>query len=371
MKWLNLLLPLTLLLGSCSLLVDFDDDQSLKEKICDDNLDNDGDGRTDCEDQDCWNAEECTGPNVNNMNNVFGPEICDNRIDDDGDGDIDCADPDCFSVEGCNNPGEIDCGNAYDDDGDGDTDCDDPDCLDAFLCTGDYPPCTEFIDFETTNGDVVTYYTDIYQLGTSPDCGNDNNSYCGIKPEHSMVPHCYPLATSTVAPAFAPCDQNTVCGTGLVCTETDINPMTPKCLPLCAPGYNSECVNNQGVCFIQWVNNYDFFIDKDIELWLCEKPDCNPMNPGNSGCTPSTAACYPETNLFGNAVCHPNAGLTAPGLPCPDGDTDCIPGNICRWSATLSADVCHKLCVIHDDCTGINTGECQKDDSRQKFGYCK
>ncbi|MBU1242656.1 hypothetical protein KJ612_05610 [Myxococcota bacterium] len=403
MKWLNLLLPLTLLFGSCSLLVDFDDDQSLKETICDDGVDNDEDTRTDCDDQDCWEDEACTAPNINNFNNVVNPEICNNDIDDDhdgfydcgdedcitdpacqgqreicdngddddGDGMVDCDDSECFGIEGCNNPGEFDCGNAYDDDGDGMVDCADPDCFEALLCREDYPPCNRFIDF-TANIGHVFYYRDIYQFGVSSDCGDETEFYCGIKPEHSMVPHCYPLATSTVVPAFAPCDQNTVCGTGLVCTTTDFNPMSPKCLPLCAPGLNTECVNNQGVCFIHWINSYDNIIDKDIELWLCEKPACNPMNPGNSGCTPSTAACYPETNLFGNAACHPTAGLTALNLPCPNGDTDCIPGSICRWSDDVSMEICHKLCGNDTpDCTNINSGVCQKDDSRQLYGYCK
>ncbi len=54
-------------------------------------------------------------------------EICDNLVDDDGDGLTDCADSDCASSPACGTPVEI-CDNAMDDDGDGLIDCADPDC---------------------------------------------------------------------------------------------------------------------------------------------------------------------------------------------------------------------------------------------------
>ncbi|MEL6122644.1 MAG: vWA domain-containing protein [Bacteroidota bacterium] len=57
-------------------------------------------------------------------------EDCTNGIDDDGDGIVDCDDPDCAQSAECVLQGstfEI-CGNGLDDDGDGLSDCDDPDC---------------------------------------------------------------------------------------------------------------------------------------------------------------------------------------------------------------------------------------------------
>jgi len=48
------------------------------EEICNDGIDNDGDGLVDIDDPDCQS-----------------PEICDDLIDNDGDGFIDGADPDC------------------------------------------------------------------------------------------------------------------------------------------------------------------------------------------------------------------------------------------------------------------------------------
>lgn len=61
-------------------------------------------------------------------------EICDNEVDDDGDGLIDCDDvDDCASDTHCQTPVEI-CDNGTDDDGDNAIDCDDTDCTDNAAC---------------------------------------------------------------------------------------------------------------------------------------------------------------------------------------------------------------------------------------------
>jgi len=90
-----------------------------QESRCDDEFDNDADGDVDCDDTDC--AASCGAV-----------EICDNTTDDDGDGDIDCDDADCVDDPACTG-GEI-CDNTIDDDGDGDIDCDDADCAAATNC---------------------------------------------------------------------------------------------------------------------------------------------------------------------------------------------------------------------------------------------
>jgi hypothetical protein len=99
----------------------------------------------------------------------FGlPEICDNGIDDDGDGKTDCADPKCMNSPMCKPldcstcivdaycctiaascgagctcaadaaggcmPAEMDCGDGTDNDGDGQIDCADSDCASAPGC---------------------------------------------------------------------------------------------------------------------------------------------------------------------------------------------------------------------------------------------
>ena len=69
----------------------------------------------DCADPDCF-GESC-------------PELCSGGLDEDGDGQTDCGDDDCACGEDCTLPG--------DDDGDGFADCGDPDCVLHEACVGD------------------------------------------------------------------------------------------------------------------------------------------------------------------------------------------------------------------------------------------
>ena len=76
-------------------------------EICNDEIDNDGDGFIDCEDWDC----DCDESNN-----------CHDGIDNDNDGFIDCEDWDCDCDESNN------CHDGIDNDNDGFIDCDDWDC---------------------------------------------------------------------------------------------------------------------------------------------------------------------------------------------------------------------------------------------------
>ncbi len=89
------------------------------EATCDDVFDNDGDGLTDCEDPDCDGVSGCR---------FTGEATCDDGFDNDADGATDCADADCNGIAGCESPAELTCGDAFDNDADGDTDCADLDC---------------------------------------------------------------------------------------------------------------------------------------------------------------------------------------------------------------------------------------------------
>ena len=66
---------------------------------------------------------------------VFDPlvELCDDAIDDDGDGLVDCDDPDCFSSNLC--LPETACHDGQDNDADGYVDCTDLDCVSTAACS--------------------------------------------------------------------------------------------------------------------------------------------------------------------------------------------------------------------------------------------
>jgi hypothetical protein len=65
------------------------------EGVCDDGLDDDGDGATDCADDDCAADAACALPPPPPA------EVCDDGADNDGDGDTDCADTDCTGDVAC------------------------------------------------------------------------------------------------------------------------------------------------------------------------------------------------------------------------------------------------------------------------------
>jgi len=60
-------------------------------------------------------------------------ESCASGIDEDGDGKVDCDDEDCATDTACRPAGE-DCTNGIDDDGNGRTDCEDDECSMAPTC---------------------------------------------------------------------------------------------------------------------------------------------------------------------------------------------------------------------------------------------
>ena len=90
-----------LLALSCFGLYACDDDSSASTKVaentvdlCRDTIDNDANGKMDCDDDSCKGFDHCkTGPATT--------EICDNQIDDDGDDKLDCGDEDCATADAC------------------------------------------------------------------------------------------------------------------------------------------------------------------------------------------------------------------------------------------------------------------------------
>jgi hypothetical protein len=129
-----------------------------RETACNDTTDNDGDGASDCGDSDCvgqtcqatgtfrcaGNACKCNGAVVVTETSAV---LCRDQIDNDCDGLTDCQEADCTGLS-CNPDGglgclcaagkraETQCGDRKDNDSDGNTDCADvADCPAGTVCT--------------------------------------------------------------------------------------------------------------------------------------------------------------------------------------------------------------------------------------------
>ena len=97
---------------------------NLPVEICGDNLDNNGNGLTDCADSTCSGTAAC----------LSAVEICDDGFDNDGNSLVDCADPACMSSGKCQLPAVEVCGDGLDNNGDGLLDCADPACRNTDSC---------------------------------------------------------------------------------------------------------------------------------------------------------------------------------------------------------------------------------------------
>jgi hypothetical protein len=161
----------------------------------------------------------CFSPDPDECDSGFVPparEICGNDIDDDGDGDTDCADSDCPACP------EI-CNNGADDDGDGDADCDDTDCADAGNCQG--PAGPTFVRGDA-NSDGAINLTDgvvpllfLFSGGAAPACGDaaDTNDTGSVEITDAIIIFSWlftggaaPAAPSPLSPGYsaAECDSD-------------------------------------------------------------------------------------------------------------------------------------------------------------------
>ena len=146
------------------------------KEVCDNKIDDTGNGQVDCGDSSC-----ATDPACKNRPKV---EICDNKKDDTGNGLTDCEDPYCASDPACKVRPKVEiCDNKQDDTGNGLVDCADPTCANDPACaTKPEKPaveiCNNKID-DTGNGLIDC---------ADPTCAND--PACATEPEKPAVEIC-------------------------------------------------------------------------------------------------------------------------------------------------------------------------------------
>ena len=145
--------------------------ESQYREICDNKLDDTGNGLVDCDDPTCAKDPACQKPAV---------EICDNGKDDTGNGLVDCADPTCAKHPACKKAKVEICDNGKDDTGDGLVDCDDPTCAKDPNCI----VVSEICDNEIDDNDNGLIDCDDPACAAAPFCDSRiHNSSC------SAVPH--------------------------------------------------------------------------------------------------------------------------------------------------------------------------------------
>ncbi|MDA3864532.1 MAG: hypothetical protein PF689_11765 [Deltaproteobacteria bacterium] len=198
-------------------------------EICDNEIDDNGNGLVDCDDPDCEQSSSCQTPD----------EICDNEIDDDGDELIDCDDPDCDQFAPCQFPDEI-CDNGLDDDDDTYTDCKDQDCFQKEHClTGEEICNNNYDDDQDELVDCVD--PDCFGVESCDNCDPVNDSGCPddkscvLQPDQQYQSSC--LSTGGLGEQGDYCFDQSNCSVGFTCWD-----QSNICLKICYPVHiNNDC----------------------------------------------------------------------------------------------------------------------------------
>ncbi|PKN47482.1 MAG: hypothetical protein CVU59_02760 [Deltaproteobacteria bacterium HGW-Deltaproteobacteria-17] len=257
-------------------------------------------------------------------------EVCDNLVDDDGDGLIDCDDVDCHADEACRTPAEV-CLNLVDDDGDGLTDCFDPDCDAAPGCAGG--ACSSDHVFYDDPESCDAGYTCAFNGFMIPVCTADTDfgdaPFYGPCLEGRLCPKgstclfwghtsaCMPLCTEAhdVCPEDISCVFNLTIGSSM-----------HLCLPLsdCDPVADTGCPDGRGcilfaladfhaMCLIpgtvgpgEACDNFATCTPGHVCANYGPAPDtcnrlCDPANP----CTAGACQTYPDSLPEGLGLCVP------------------------------------------------------------------
>ena len=174
-------------------------------EVCDDGTDDDFDGNADCRDSECADTEYCRSfewdcndgddedgdelidcADVDDCGEVVFclPEICDDEIDNDEDGRTDCFDEECAEDPYCSTF-EWNCADGVDNDDDSLVDCDDTEeCADTPVCIA-AAACAA-----ATPIDAAGAYT-----GDTTDAPNDFGS-CGISETANDVEYAFTAPTT-------------------------------------------------------------------------------------------------------------------------------------------------------------------------------
>jgi subtilisin-like proprotein convertase family protein len=287
---------------------------AVNEARCDDAVDNDADGQTDCDDADCVSDPACQGQVETD---------CGDGIDNDGDGLSDCADPECAGRDDCQVT-ETRCEDGVDNDGDGLTDCFDSSCGEDPACADVESYCDDELD---NDGDGQTDCFDS-DCVNAPSCLSESNCLDGVDNDGDGATDC----TDTDCHDQSYCEPTAeqTCGDTIDNDgdgQTDCADADCADAPVCS-GPEQQCqdgIDNDG--------------DGDTD---CGDADCRTGPP----CEVPETSCGDEFDNDGDGAVDCSDSDCLGQVPCEtletscgddfdndgDGQTDCTDSD-CQWTA--------------------------------------
>lgn len=292
------------------------------ETNCANNLDDDRDNATDCDDPDCSGVTCGMGCSCGPSRRI--ETNCSDNLDNDGDSLRDCLDPDCVGA------GTESCDDGIDNTCDRAIDCGDPKCISSGACLGvqDGKPCLS--SNQCASGRCLSEQLDGIPNGqctNSTACNTTTNAGCngGRCVIIAGQPTCLAGCTGTGLGAGG-------CRAGFTCVDADsnLNNNNNTCRALCSS--DSEC-SGSGVGY-------------GCNPWskLCQSRDRGLLRYG--------AACTTGTQCEGG-VC-----MTGPDFPngyclgvCRGDTRNCGPNGYCSFDTSFGDN----LGFCYQSCTGAGT----------------
>mgnify|MGYP002381847139 CR=1 FL=1 len=240
---------------------------------CADGRDNDCDGATDCADTDCRPFPMCCAP-VAPENNA---RTCADGVDDDCDGLIDCADPECSAQPRCCRPtGPEFCTDGIDNDCNGLIDCADTRCATLPLCcrvTGG-------------EGDAMTCAD-----GRDNDC--DGTTDCADPGCAAVSTCCRPTMTRETGVSACTNGRDDDCDGLADCADSDCHPSSDP---------NAECCNGRDDNRNAVIDEFACACDSNAQ---CSTVGVGGPFPSNTCWSTTFRVCAPRCDLLGgNSFCN-------------------------------------------------------------------
>lgn len=338
---------------------------------CADKKDNDGDGKTDCQDSDC-----ASDPICQEQGN------CNDKVDNDLDGQTDCFDIDCKGDPACPKSETGLCGDKFDNDFDELIDCIDPDCGDDPLCN---KPCVPAKSINCTATDSASTLdpsatNNVYSWS----CISLGQAYWGPEYTYTFIPNCTGKATVSlkkgtlqtgsfldlvIGDGSVACGKQNCIASALMnlngSAEVTFDVVKDKKYLVIVDGYqgaagsftiSTKCdcgLSEKGLCNDQIDNDNDTLVD-------CKDPDCK----GDPAC-PST-----EKGLCADLIDNDGDGL----MDC--NDEDCKDDPLCKEKPCISAKGIGCNATDSADTTGqgatsnVNSWSCESGDyTAPEFTY--